>query len=67
MSGYSLSRQIPGGNGSDNFPLPNIVSNQLTNIAVISADTNKFSPFLTVNNPSGAEIGNGNNATFTPQ
>ena len=66
MSGYSLSRQIPGGTGSDNFPLPNIVANQLTNIAVISANTNTFKPFLTVNNPSGAEIGNGNNATFTP-
>ncbi|MEK0195954.1 hypothetical protein, partial [Microcoleus anatoxicus] len=66
MSGYSLSRQIPGGTGSDNFPLPNIVANQLTKIAVISANSDNFSPFLTVNNPSGAEIGNGNNATFTP-
>jgi Ca2+-binding RTX toxin-like protein len=65
MSGYSLSRQIIPTDSSVNIPLPNIVANQRTQIAVIAANT--FQPFLRVNNPSSVEVASGEViTTFTP-
>lgn len=73
MSDYSLLREIiPNQNQSDTFSLPNIVTNQRTQIAVITSDLGKFSPFLQVNNPSNVEValssdfGTSRIATFTP-
>jgi hypothetical protein len=59
MSGYSLFREIPAGTQSDTVPLPNIVANQPTKIAVLTSNAQHFSAFFRVNNPSNVEVGIG--------